>query len=308
MNKNQNYNIKKDIKRFHLKDLKEYATTAIIGIRGSGKTVIIKYILYYNYKKIRIPVLISSTAQMEEDFKGVVPDIYTFENYDPDKINILIRDQWLLKKKIDDGHVSSKVKKNSYLIMDDIVGTDPAWKKDMLFKRTFFAGRHYWLSNIISVQTPMQNPAEYRDNIDYIIVTAITTDKRKKFFYENFWNSRFGNFRDFCDIFDTIMSEKYNFMLIDNKSAKRGDCDSVNKYVYWGKTHDPKNLISKPVGLDFIWELNKKYYNEDWIMKHTLNNVNMNKKDKNKERQQIELVDNKRKKKKKDTRIIYKTE
>lgn len=265
---------RKTIKRFRLRDLLPYSTIAVIGPRGSGKTVIVKYYLYYKNREIRIPILISSTAQMQEDFKDMVPDLYIYENYNTDILSTVLNDQGLLKKKIEDGNCSVNVKKHSVIVMDDIVGTDPIWKKDTLFKRTFFAGRHYYMTNIISIQNLLHLPAEYRDNIDYIIVTAINTDKRKKFFFENYWNSRFGNYKEFCDIFDKIVtSAKYNFMLVNNRAAKKGECSTVDEYVFWGRTHDPKNLINRRVGHKFIWELNDKYYNKDWIIQQTMNEL-----------------------------------
>lgn len=266
MNNKNNF----DIKRFLVRNFRRDTTIAIIGTRGSGKTVIIKYFLYYNHKRIRIPMLISATAQLEGDFKGVLPDLFIYENYDPDKIQLLINDQMQVKKKYENGIVNPRIKKHSVLIMDDIVGTDKIWKKDKGFKNTFFAGRHYWLSNIVSVQTPMQIPPEYRDNIDYVIVTSITTDKRKRSLYDNFWDSRYGTYKEFNTVFKKILSKKYNFMVIDNYRSKKGECDSIKDYVFWGRTHHPRYIKARKVGIKAIWDINTKFFDRDYMMNHSL--------------------------------------
>lgn len=267
------------IKRFHLRDIKLKTTIAAIGTRGSGKTNIIKYILYYKSHLIRIPAIVGGTEDVTGDFKNIVPDLFIYEDYIPEKIAYLIKDQGLLISKINAGTVSDKVKHDSILIMDDIVGTSTAWKKDKGFKKMFFAGRHIGITNIVSVQSPKHIPSDYRDNINYLIITNISTDSRKKFLYDHYWNSRFGDYAMFESIYNSIMKVKHNFMLIDNMAGS--STDDISKYVYWGRTHHPRNLKSRRVGLKLLWDLNDKYFNPEFRISRYLETVTKKKKDNN---------------------------
>jgi len=252
----------REIRRKRLRDLKSNVTIAIVGGRGRGKSTLIRNLLYYNYKKIRIPLLISGTASLNNDFAGMIPELCVHDKYKPEKINALIKDQAILKTKILKGLCSPNVKKIAYLIMDDIIGTDTIWKKDSSFARIFYAGRHFWFTNIIAVQNPISIPPGFRENIDYFITTSVSTEKRKKHIFEHFWNDRFGDYNYFKGLLHKITNKDHYCMLLDNKNNAK----CLSKYVYWVKGTHPLKIPKKKIGLKYLWELNKKYYNPNHVI------------------------------------------
>lgn len=250
----------KKIKRYSLRNLRPYSTIVLIGGRGMGKTTIIKTIMYYNYKKIRTCMLVSATAESNGDFNGIVPNVLIYENYDSSKMKTLISDQHITKKKIKKGICPSNIKSHSYVLFDDIIGTDPTWKKDKEFKQMMFAGRHARLTNIISIQHAKALPVDYRDNIDYMIITDISSKKRKQFFHEQYWDHKYGNYKTFEKYYNSIKSKhKYNFILIDKKAAGK----DISEYMFYGRA--PSRIPRKKVGLKAYWDINK-FYNQDYLL------------------------------------------
>ncbi len=68
-----------NIKRLRLRDVKTKSVIVMIGSHNTGKTVLIKYLLYYKHKGVRIPIIVSGTAGMNDDFKEIIQ--YANERY-----------------------------------------------------------------------------------------------------------------------------------------------------------------------------------------------------------------------------------
>lgn len=251
------------IKEKNLKHLLDGTTIGLIGSRGTGKTNIIKTLLYYKKPFIRFPLLISGTAQTNGDFIGVIPEILTFDKYIPDKVQNFIADQTVVKNKLVKGDCKKNVKNLGFLIMDDIVGTDPIWKKDPNVNKIFYAGRHFNITNILSVQTPLKLPSNLRGNLDYVIITSVRSKRDMEVLYEQYWNGRFGDKKKFEKYVTKILSKKHRFVLLDNKSK----ADDVTEYLYYVKPPHPKYIPVEKVGLKYIWEIEKRYFNPNWITK-----------------------------------------
>lgn len=256
------------IDKFNFKNLTKnknpYRNYALIGPTQSGKTTVIKTILYYLSPLIRYVVIVSASAQMDNEYKGMIPDIYTYENYSEDVISNILDDQMTLKKKIEDHICPENVKKMVVIIFDDIIGTESKWKKNELMDKIMTAGRHFYISFIISVQNPIFVPAKMRENMGYTIATSINTEKRMKTFYEQFVkNCRYDTF---LKIYKTIMKEKYNLIVLDN--ATGGNTDKLNKYLFYGRAIAP-NKFPKGIriGIRRVWELNSKYFDPNHLYK-----------------------------------------
>ena len=263
------YIMTEDLKRYYLKNIPSSCTILVVGGRKTGKTVIIKNILYNKYKTTRIVSLVSATAQSNNDFKNIVPDLNIYEDYNTNVNAILIADQFSLKQKIASKTVSENVKKDAIVVFDDIIGTNSKWMTDDIFKKMIFSGRHAYITNIISVQSPKFLPSNYRDNIDFILVTNISTQAKRKFFWENFYNHDFGDLKVFNNYFNIIKKKNvHNFMLLSTKST-----DSLQDYMYWGRCPDPKYYKPKRIGLKYLWDLNDNYFNEEYLSASVAQNL-----------------------------------
>ncbi len=259
------------ISRKRLRSLRLGSTIGLIAPRKSGKTGLIKWFLYYNHKKIRIPLLVSATAEMNQDYRDIIPDTLIYSDYNKESVRAFLEDQKNLKHKISDGEVNDNVKKDSVLILDDIVGTSKEWERDKGFQKMVFAGRHFNCTNIISVQKPLSIPADYRNNFEYLIICGITSKKSKDDLFNKFWNDSFGDKNMFNTLLGEITKEKYRFMLIDFYGETKPGKNIVESSIFWIKTHDPNLLRGKQfrVGNKSLWKANDKMYDPKWMYKKT---------------------------------------
>lgn len=250
-----------------LRDIKLGSTICLIAPKRSGKTSLIKWFLYYNHKKIRLPVVISSTANTTLDFNKIVPDIMIHDEYKKKVFKGFMADQATVADRVKSGYYSYPIKKDGVLILDDILGTNPEWKKDRDFQKLFFQGRHFNATGLISVQKPLSIPTDYRDNIDYLIICYVGSKKNKKDLYEKFWNDRLGDQKLFEGILKECFSEKYRFLVLDFVGSKESNA-SLSDTVFWMKLPDPKLLLQKKfkVGHKMLWNINEKYYNPKWVI------------------------------------------
>jgi hypothetical protein len=264
-----NLNIGKfTIKEKKLRDIKLGTTIAIIAPKRSGKTSLIKGFFYYNWKKIRLPLVVSSTASTTMDFNNIVPDIFIHEEYSKDVFRSFMSEQSNISKKISKNLFGKEIVKDGVIVLDDIIGTNSEWKKDKEFQKLFFQGRHLNVTGLLSVQHSLYIPPDYRDCIDYLIICKIKSKKSRKDIFDKFWNESLGDMNLLNELFDECFSENYRFMVFDFTGMGKSGT-SVEDTVFWMKLHDPKLFMHKrfKVGLKKFWKLNNIYYDPDWVFK-----------------------------------------
>jgi len=254
-----------------LKSLRMNTGIVIIGTRGSGKTTVIKWIVYYNYRVIRYPYLVSGTAGIEGTFRGQIPDSMIFGSYDSESLGMLIADQVALMERIRDGRCPQNVKKTSMFIMDSVGCSDKKWRNDTNFKKIIYMGRFLNMTSIMSVQRHMNIRAEHRENLDYVIIMGFTGERQMRSFYREYWNRGFGDFKLFKSIVEAIFSENHNFMILDNYAVKRGECKRVEDYVFGGRCPDPKYIPPNRWACHRdILKYHKKHYDPAWAARSIL--------------------------------------
>lgn len=243
-----------------LKDIKLPAMIAIIGKTGSGKSTIAKNIVYYKQKVIRLPLFISETSTINNDFKNIISEPLTFDQFPPDALSALFKQQEKLIKEKNKGNKKyTKAVLDAFIIFDDMLGSGKRWLYHPVIRTLAYQCRHWQISWIFCVQDPMSIPDAYRSQIAYTIFTQQKTDRIKKKIYENYWNSDFGNYQIFAAILQKCTSN-YNCLIIDNKNMS-GKFDET---VFCAKVHDSKCLPPFQLGSRKILKIANRKYNPNW--------------------------------------------
>jgi hypothetical protein len=241
-----NKDIEINIKLFDIKKIKKDSIIICIGRRGTGKSFLIKDILYHN-RDIPMGTVISHTDHLQHYYDKFIPTMLIYKKYEASTLeNLFKRQTKAITEKWKDP--------NAFLLLDDCLGDAKNWSKDEWIKETFFNGRWYKLLFICAMQAPMGIPPSFRTNIDYtfLLKNNNTADREKIYkHYAGVFPSR--------EMFDSVMdtcTEDHNCLVIDNTSTSNKLEDQV--FFYKAKDNGPFKICSKK-----IWELNNDKYNQD---------------------------------------------
>lgn len=234
------------LKTFDINKIKKDAVVVTIGKRNTGKSFLVKDILYHN-KDIPLGMVISKTDHLSHFYDQFIPGMLIHREYKPETIdNLFTRQEKAIKEKWKDPY--------AFLLFDDCLSDAKNWSKDKRIKEIFFNGRWYKILFILSMQAPMGIPPDLRTNIDYtFILRNNNANDREKIYkhYAGVFPSR--------EIFEIVLddcTEKYNCLVIDNTTHSNKLEDQV--FIYKASTHEDFKICSNEV-----WRINHERYNED---------------------------------------------
>jgi hypothetical protein len=247
--------MKLELKKFDISDITDDKVVVMIGKRNTGKSFLIRDLLFYN-NTFQIGTVISGTESANHFYGEMIPKIFIHDEYKPKTIeNVVKRQQVVLKNIHKDiktyGH--SQIDPRSFLILDDCL-YDSSWTKDKNVRALFMNGRHLKMFFIISMQYPLGIPPNLRTNIDFIFILRENIVANRKRIYDNY-AGMFQNFEIFCQVMDQC-TENFECLVIDNttKSNKLED----NVFWYKANTHNEIKLCNEQ-----FWEISKNLGDDD---------------------------------------------
>jgi len=244
----------------HMKKFRLNSTFGCVGRRGSGKSTIIKCLMYYFSPYIRLPIIFSHTADKNGEYDKYVPSSLIYANYNKNIIALMIAAQTklLLNKKRD-----KRKKIQGLIVFDDVVAQIKAWKNDPRVIEMFTEGRHTRITTILGVHDLKDLAPKIRNQFDYVILTQESRENRLNFFYNTYWPQEFvPDKKQFKKIVEEG-TRGYRSLVIDIKrrgkpGAKFSNC------VFYMKPPNPKKLPNFKVGNKIYWKIHKLLYNPNW--------------------------------------------
>ena len=243
-----------EIMNFKPSNMAMDATIVMIAKRASGKSFVVRD-LVYNYRKLPGGVIIAPTDQLNPFYKYFFPDIYIHHEINPEVLKKIMARQATLKCQKNKGKLN--VDPSMLLIMDDCLADAKAWSKDKTIREILMNGRHYKITYILTMQTPLGIGPELRLNFDYIFLLKEQSIINRKKLHMNY-ASIFPNLNVFNKFLDKC-TEDYRCMVID--ARKTGN--KISDTVYWYKAKDRKFTF----GSKQFKQLHKKYYDPDFLEK-----------------------------------------
>lgn len=230
----------------------------MIAKRGSGKSFAARDIIY-NFRHIPGGVVIAPTDKMNSFYKFFFPDLFIHYEIRSELLKkILVRQSMMIEK--------SKVKKkkdkvvidpSGILIMDDCLARKKSWGKDESILEILMNGRHYRLTYILTMQTPLGITPDLRLNFDYIFLLKEDSAINKKKLWDNYANM-FPSLAAFDKVF-TECTKNYKSMVIDNRKP----ADTIQEKVFWFMARERKFTF----GSTRFKELHKKYFDPNFMTK-----------------------------------------
>lgn len=204
------------IREFDPTTISDGAIVGVVGRRGSGKSVIIKDLLYYKRNKLPYGIVMSGTEAGNGFFSKFVPEIFVFDDFNGPALEKLVERQKKASKKGAMGKV--------FVVLDDLAFDSSIMKKPIL-RFIFMNGRHLNIFLIFSSQYVSDlGPPAIRANIDILLVCREAIQANRWRLYNMFFGC-FESFEDFNKVLNAC-TENYGVLVLDNTklSNKPEDC------------------------------------------------------------------------------------
>ena len=140
-------------------------TIILAAKRRSGKTQLILNMVKENKHRFNKCFLISTTEEINQDFKDIINKDCIFNEYNEDWMNLLMKK--LKEKLISQDEKNDEEPYRVLLILDDIL-SDSSLHSSKSLTNLFTRGRHYKITLLISCQYINLLPVCCRINTDYL--------------------------------------------------------------------------------------------------------------------------------------------
>ena len=196
---------KLSIKPFSLDMIYKAFHIALIGKRGTGKSILIKDVCHDLFKKKICDefVIFSPTDRVNPFYSDFCSKVY--HEYDT---NVLAQ---LLKRQQEN-------KKNVMLVLDDCIASKGKWMNDENLKEIIYNGRHWGISYIFSMQFPLGISPEMRGNFDYVFLLREDMMSNMKRIYDQY-AGMFPTFDSFRQVYGQLTKD-FGSMVITNRGAR----------------------------------------------------------------------------------------
>lgn len=239
-----------ELKKFDMKNVMKDSVCCFIASRRSGKSFLIKDLLYH-HQTIPAGIVISKTDKLCHYYDQFIPPCLIYDQYDPEIMDKLFARQ---KKAVEEKWANP----NCFLIFDDTLSDAGTWKKDERVKEIFFNGRHYKILFLLTMQAPMGITSDLRGNIDFTFILQNNNTLHRKNLYENY-AGMFPTREIFEKVLDAC-TEDYGCLVIDN--SKKTNKLEEQVFYYKASSHEDYKMCSNS-----FWQKTNKssktHYNED---------------------------------------------
>ena len=243
------------ITKFDMSSMKDDKVIVLIGKRETGKSVLVKDLLYYQ-KDIPIGTVISATESANCFYGNIIPPLFIHDEYTPDIITNVLKRQRIVIDKMkkefaEKGH--SNIDPRAFLILDDCL-YDQSWTKDKNVRSLFMNGRHYKMLFIITMQYSLGIPPNLRTNVDYTFILRENIVSNRKRLYDQY-AGMFPSFEIFCQVMDQC-TENFECLVINNNAKS----NKLEDQVFWYKADMHKDF---KVGAKSFWNHHQNNYNNN---------------------------------------------
>ena len=244
------------LRKFDMTEIDDDKVIVLIGKRDTGKSFLVKDLLYY-HQDIPIGTVISGTEAANSFYGSIFPSLFIHGEFNQNIISNFLKRQKLVvnqmnKEKSHNGE--TKIDPRGVLILDDCL-YDNSWVKDVNVRSLFMNGRHYKIMFVITMQYALGIPPNLRTNIDYVFILRENYVSNRKRLYDHY-AGMFSSFEVFCQVMDQC-TENYECLVVNNNAKS----NKIEDQVFWYKA-DPHNDFI--MGAPEFWQHHSENFNDDY--------------------------------------------
>lgn len=218
------------LKKFDITIIKPTSVVVMIGMRNTGKSILVRDLLYH-HQELPIGMCISGSEGSNEFYREICPSILIHEEYTPEILEKFVKRQKMItkrKNKEERMYGSTKIDPRAFIVMDDCL-YDKGWQNDKNIRACFLNGRHFHAFFLFTSQYALAAPPILRNNIDYVFILREPRVTARKKLHENY-----AGFIPSFDIFNQVMTqctENYECLVVDNTTKS----NKITDQIFWYK-------------------------------------------------------------------------
>lgn len=243
------------LKRFDMSQIADDKVVVLIGKRETGKSFLVKDLLYY-HQDLPTGTVISGTEAANQFYGSIFPKIFIHGDYNPGIISNYLKRQKMVVNMINrdvQEKGESNIDPRSILILDDCL-YDNSWVRDTNIRSLFMNGRHYKTMFVITMQYALGVPPNLRTNIDFVFILRENYVSNRKKLYDHY-AGMFPTFEIFCQVMDQC-TENFECLVINNNAKS----NKLEDQVFWYKADPHDNFI---IGAPEFWNHHSQHYDQD---------------------------------------------
>jgi hypothetical protein len=225
---------KLNIRRFPIDRMKSHRVILLIGKRGTGKSTLLKDILYHIRQRIDVGFAMSPTHDTCKMFEDCLPRACIYHEYSLPAVHNLL------------ASLNSLVDQNKHrdcgLFLDDCM-YDKSIMKSNEMRQIHMNGRHLNMWFINSVQYLMDIGPELRSQIDYVFVLREPIRSNREKLHKYFFGI-FDKYEEFSLVLDKT-TENHECLVLDNTQVTNNIEDTV--FYYKANPNIGKFRLGKPI-------------------------------------------------------------
>jgi hypothetical protein len=231
-------------------DSRKSPMMVVIGKKDTGKSFLVRDILFQTQRYFPVGTVISATEIANEFFQNMVPSKFIHDKYRPEIVQNVIKRQATIKDRRNKDKASrggsSNIDPRAFLILDDCLYDAKSWINEESTRFVFMNGRHIDLMTIITMQYPLGITPNLRTNVDFVFLLRENILGNRRRIYENY-AGMFPSFDMFCSFMDQCTEDYECLVICNNVSSNR-----LEDQVFWYKAddHPPFRMFDQSLWVD----------------------------------------------------------